>query len=70
MAGEQAMTLPQTPVIDYDDEFDEPDVCLDCGVVLDVGEGPICDGCTGLRGCVDDMCHGQGWCMHRFGVQP
>ena len=30
----------------------------------DTPDGLLCRGCA-LRGCPDDMCHGQGWCMHR-----
>lgn len=26
-------------------------------------DGDECRAC-GLKGCWDDLCHGQGWCMH------
>lgn len=53
----------------YDDDvtsgiFDEGK-CVACDGPLDDNDhsGSVCDECSGLAHC-DDMCFGQGWCMH------
>lgn len=55
----------------YDDDvtsglFDNRIVCVACEGPLDDNDhsGTVCDDCSGLAHCVDDMCFGQGWCMH------
>lgn len=52
-------------VDDFADEMPEDDVrCSVCGAELDFGDRDPCDDCTGLRRCVDDICHGSGYCIH------
>lgn len=46
--------------------------CNNCdpGATDYVGEYESCDACHGegfVISCIDDMCHGQGWCMHGDG---
>lgn len=59
-----------TPItrIAYEDTWTEVDMDTRCDVCLgplDLNEGPVCDECTGLAHCPDDICHGIGYCMHR-----
>lgn len=53
----------------------EPTFCEWCDRELAVGVGEsygelgplLCKSCVGLDRCVDDMCHGAGYCMHAGG---
>ncbi len=56
------------------DEFYDDDVtsgladdrqCVVCDAPLDWNDRNPCDDCTNLGTCVDDICHGLGYCMHR-----
>lgn len=48
---------------------DRGDFCATCDELIECQAfyGEDYDECRrcALRGCIDDMCHGQGWCMHR-----
>lgn len=38
----------------------------------DYNEGTICDVCDGdgeIMVCIDDLCNGQGFCIHKDGMQ-
>ena len=48
----------------WDELDDEPIRCEVCDAELDYNDRNPCDDCTGLRHCVDDICHGLGYCMH------
>ena len=55
------------------DEFYGDDVtsgiarCVACDIPIGEHEhsDTVCDDCSGLARCVDDICHGQGYCMHK-----
>ena len=50
--------------VDYD-EFDDGRLrCSVCDAEAMFDDRDPCDDCTGLRGCIDDICHGLGYCMH------
>ena len=54
-------------------EFDEDDAEPSCDVCDGPLESPeagqiVCDDCTGLAHCVDDICYGLGYCMHYAGA--
>lgn len=36
----------------------------------DDGDCPECGGTGWINDCCDDMCQGQGWCMHGDGDRP
>jgi hypothetical protein len=51
----------------YDDDVTSGfDRCVACDGKLGDNDhsGTVCDECSGLAHCVDDICYGQGWCMH------
>jgi hypothetical protein len=51
----------------YDDDVtsDGPR-CIACDGLIEDGDhsDSVCDECSGLVHCIDDICHGQGYCMH------
>jgi hypothetical protein len=57
-------------VSDYEDFDEESMRCEWCDKPgafeeFSFGRGvPECDDCSGLRRCMDDICHGMGYCMH------
>lgn len=55
-------------IVDWDDADPSDRECVVCSALLDFDDRNPCDECTGLDGCPDDMCHGQGYCMHKVGA--
>lgn len=57
----------------YDDDVTsgiKEDRCEACDELLTDNDHSttVCDDCSGLAHCCDDMCYGQGWCMHVKGA--
>lgn len=50
---------------DWSDLDDEPR-CIACDYPISDWDhsDSVCDECSGLRHCIDDICYGQGYCMH------